>query len=692
MSIRLFIIALLIMSESCLFAQNEKIDSLLNVVSSGSKDTNQVKSLNALSWQYFLISDFVAAKKYADQSILLATSLNFLRGKAEGLNYLGNIYAQQTEYALALEKYHESLEIKKEINDVVSMGASYNNIGNIFWNLGNLPEALNYHLKALDIREKSGNQNNIAQSYSNIGLIFLSQKKFKEALEYFNKAVTLQENLGNKYALAITYNNIGNVYENIGNKNDALKFHVLSKNLREEIGDKYGLAQCYANLGVVYKSTDLNLAEENFKASLALSIEIGDRNNEALCYIHLSSIEVERKNITKSESYINKAFLIANEIKSVELLQQSYLSQTIIDTLSKKWKDAFYNLDKYIVFRDSLVNQENSNKILKQQMQYDFDKKTAVLEEQRENDRQIAEAKRRQQQLILYFTILGLLLLLVFLGLVYNRFKVTQKQKAIIEEQKLIVEERNKEITDSIFYAKRIQEAILPAKGEWRIQLPESFVLYQPKDIVAGDFYWMQTVDDFVFIAAADCTGHGVPGAMVSVVCSNALTRAVVEEKLLETNRILVRVREIIIDKLSSKEGETVRDGMDICLVRLNKLKGELQFSGANRPLWLIRDNELLEYKPDKQAVSYSESLNPYSRQSIVLNPKDTLYLTTDGFADQFGGGKGKKLGSRAFKEMLLANNSLGLNKIEMALSDQFDQWKKHVEQIDDVCIIGFRI
>ncbi|HRE97355.1 MAG TPA: two-component regulator propeller domain-containing protein [Flavobacteriales bacterium] len=175
-----------------------------------------------------------------------------------------------------------------------------------------------------------------------------------------------------------------------------------------------------------------------------------------------------------------------------------------------------------------------------------------------------------------------------------------------VEKQKEIVEEKNKEILSSITYAKRIQEAILPGFQRWKRYLPESFILYTPKDIVAGDFYWMEKSQNFLFIAAADCTGHGIPGAMVSVICSNALTRAISEEKLSDTNKILNRVREIVIENLSGKEEETVRDGMDICLIRIDTNKpGEIQFSGANRPLWIARNKQLLEFKPDKQAIVF---------------------------------------------------------------------------------------
>jgi serine phosphatase RsbU (regulator of sigma subunit) len=262
-----------------------------------------------------------------------------------------------------------------------------------------------------------------------------------------------------------------------------------------------------------------------------------------------------------------------------------------------------------------------------------------------------------------------------------------------VERQKQLVEEKNKEITDSILYARRIQDAILPDEDLWKKLLPDSFVIYLPKDIVAGDFYWLVETDNYIFVASADCTGHGVPGAMVSVTCSNALNKSVLEEKLINTNEILNRTREIVIKQLQSQQQGQLQDGMDICLVRINKKNRlQIQYSGANRPLVVVKEGNLEEYKPDKQPIGYYEHAKPFSAQEIELAKDACLYLFSDGYADQFGGDKNKKLGNKKWKEMLAEISGKDMKEQEEFLKNYFDKWKASYHQTDDVTVIGIKI
>jgi serine phosphatase RsbU (regulator of sigma subunit)/ligand-binding sensor domain-containing protein len=302
-----------------------------------------------------------------------------------------------------------------------------------------------------------------------------------------------------------------------------------------------------------------------------------------------------------------------------------------------------------------------------------------------------------------------------------------EKQRDIAEHQKHLIEEKNTEILDSINYAKRLQRAILPTFKQVNEVLPNSFIYYKPKDIVAGDFYWMETcalpIDQYanreteqvVLLAAADCTGHGVPGALVSVVCSNALNRAVKEFNLITPSAILDKVRELVIETFEKSESE-VKDGMDISLVSLlqkidstsTQIKTtQLQWAGANNPLWIIRKNaidfttELIEIKPDKQPIGKYENPVPFALHTLELLKGDTIFLFTDGFPDQFGGPKGKKFMYKAFKEMLIEINELTMNEQLAHIRSVFHEWKNYkneqnqlleYEQIDDVCIIGVRV
>lgn len=273
----------------------------------------------------------------------------------------------------------------------------------------------------------------------------------------------------------------------------------------------------------------------------------------------------------------------------------------------------------------------------------------------------------------------------------YYFIGINKEYEGIIVKQKEKLEVRNKEVTDSITYARRIQAAILPSQELFKQHLPDSFILYKPKDIVAGDFYWMENVNDEVLFAAADCTGHGVPGAMVSVICYNALNRSVRENNLTDPAKILDSATTIITSEFE-KSKEDVNDGMDISLCTLNSRTKQLRWAGANNPLWLVRNGELLETKADKQPVGKHSVTKPFAVHSIQLQPNDLLCIFTDGYYDQFGGEKGKKFKASRLKELIQKIHRKPLNEQRDELERTFDAWKGQLEQVDDVCIIGVRI
>jgi serine phosphatase RsbU (regulator of sigma subunit) len=286
-------------------------------------------------------------------------------------------------------------------------------------------------------------------------------------------------------------------------------------------------------------------------------------------------------------------------------------------------------------------------------------------------------------------------LTIVFLSLMFKRVKKTKQQvvdkNREIELQKRLIEEHQKETIDSITYAKRIQDAILPPENLIKATLPDTFVLYKPKDIVAGDFYWIAQIQDTILIAAADCTGHGVPGAMVSVICSNALNRAVKEFHFSDTGAILDKVTDLVIETFEKSDAE-VKDGMDISMLSINKVTRQIQWSGANNPLWYFENAELKEITADKQPIGKSSHRNPFTTHTIAYKPGITFYLFTDGYADQFGGPKGKKFKYKQFQGTLSSILDKDLPGQWKALDVAFENWKGALDQVDDVCVIGIRL
>jgi len=287
--------------------------------------------------------------------------------------------------------------------------------------------------------------------------------------------------------------------------------------------------------------------------------------------------------------------------------------------------------------------------------------------------------------------------------------KVIRKQKEEVEKQKEVIEEAHQDITASIRYAKRIQDAILPSREALNKALGDSFLYYLPKDVVAGDFYWQELLDGKVYFAAADCTGHGVPGAMVSMVCSNSLTKSLLEEGHTDTGKLLDRTRELVVERFA-KSGEEVKDGMDISLCALNKQTLELQWSGANNPLYIVRkgivseplvagvpfkDSENgIEIKSDKQPIGYENHREPepFTTHKLTLKKGDMLYIFSDGVQDQFGGPRGKKFGPKRLRNLLESVYEKSVAEQEKLVEQAIEDWKGELEQVDDIVLIGLRV
>jgi serine phosphatase RsbU (regulator of sigma subunit) len=321
------------------------------------------------------------------------------------------------------------------------------------------------------------------------------------------------------------------------------------------------------------------------------------------------------------------------------------------------------------------------------------------------------EAKEKQNQqksLIILFGTLALLGTGFFAVMAFINFRKAKKANLIIENQKMevelkneeithqkdLVDEKQKEIIDSINYAKRIQQAVLTGEDVWNKISKEYFILFKPKDIVSGDFYWAyNTPNNRSIFCLADCTGHGVPGGFMSMLGNSFLNEIVVENKIFKADQILNKLRSKIIHALEQKGGTQQKDGMDMSLCVWNKLDNTLEFAGANNPLWLLRGKELQEYKADKMPIGlYLETETPFSSVTIQLQAGDIIYLSTDGYADQFGGPKGKKLKYKPLIESLIKNSALPMAEQKNILDSTFNDWMHKHDQVDDVSLIGVKV
>jgi tetratricopeptide (TPR) repeat protein len=678
-------------------AQNTKIDSLRIVLNTPPvADTTKIKISNILSWEYALLGDYEAGIKSSSDALIIINTLKpstfLLNEKGKAFINIGIMHYYKGDYNKAQEFYLRALPILEEINDKRGMGSVYNNIGLVYDDKGEYTKALEFFLKALRIREELGDKKGIASSYGNIGGIHYSKGDYTKALEFHLKAVKIRQEMGDEKNLASSFNNIGIIYDDKGDYPKALEYHLKSVAIKEKLGDKKGLALSLGNMGNTYQHIgNFEKALEFFSRSLKIKEEIGDKRGMASAYHNIGLLNLKMGNIKEAKIYQEKSYNIAYAIASRPDLIKAYEGLSIIDSAMGDFKSAYKHHKQYTILKDSVFNEESSKKVVQSEMNFEFEKKEQAARLEQEKKDALAKELLERQTLQRNGFIGGFVLMLAFAGVTYRSYRNKRKSHEIIERQKELVEERNRDISDSINYAKRLQQAILPSERSFTENLENSFILYKPKDIVAGDFYWMEKKGDVVFVAAADCTGHGVPGAMISVVCSNALNRTVKEFGITEPGKILDKVRELVIETFEKSESE-VKDGMDISLCAIDINTREVMWAGANNSLWYLMNNEIKEIKPDKQPIGKHEFPKPFTTHHLHLSKGDILYLFTDGYADQFGGEKGKKFKYSKFKELLLNVSEKSMTEQKQLVEEAFNSWKGTLDQIDDVCVIGIRI
>lgn len=621
------------------------------------KQTNsikKVKTLNDAAEELWLIGEYSKSTTYAQKALDVAKKVKDKKGEAMALNNLGIICDYQGKYASALDYYFKALPIQKAIKDNSGLSYTYNNIGLIYSNQNNFKKALDNYNLALELRKKDNDLQGLASTYNNIGIIHMNQKKYELALEDYFASLKIDSLLKDPNGISTSLSNIAIVYMDSKEYDKALDFFNKGLKLRIKLNDQHGIANSYNNLSTVYE-------------------KMGD--------------------FQKGIEYATKGLKIGSEIGALDLVKYSYQMLYSCSEKAGKINDAFRYYREFVKYGDSITNEMNTKKQTEAEMQFKFDQKIATDKlKQEKKDYIDQQEKQRQVYWVIALSIL-LLFVMAFALFINNRRKVERSQKELIEKQKSLVEEKNSEILASITYAKRIQSAILPSDKLVKEFLKNSFIFYQPKDIVAGDFYWMEPKEDCLIFAVADCTGHGVPGALVSVVCNNALNRSVREFNLTDPAEILNKTREIILLEFQ-KSDEIVNDGMDISICNLNFKTNELIWAGANSPLWLLQNkhSEIVECKPSKQPIGQFSSYEPFTSQVIQLQTGDSIYMFSDGFADQFGGDDGKKMKSKRMKELILSLQSLPMYEQKQRLMGYFDQWKGDLDQLDDVCVIGVQV
>jgi serine phosphatase RsbU (regulator of sigma subunit) len=658
-----FILLFLVATSGNIFPS--KLDSLINIAKSPStSDSAKFFIYYDLAWDY-LYSNPDSAYMFSKQAFVCSKNSGSHTIQTKILNLMGSYFQVKGDYVKAIDYYQKSLQLgeSKKINEAVLVALG--NIGAIYISLNQDKKALEYQLRSLAIAKKINNINKLASIYNNLSLLYTRFHENEKALEYGNKSLEIYKTMDDANGICSAYGNIGNAYMALNNLDEALKNYIKTNELSISVGNPYEECTSSMDIGEIY------FKKKNYKMALP---------------------------------YYLKTEKLALEIEDYPILKAVYKDLSAFYKVTNQPKKALEAHEKLMAVTETLYESNSKDELHKKEIEFEFNKRSVrdSIKNAQGNllkDEKIKanKAQIEKDRLFKIALTVGFILVFVFGIVIFNRFRIIRKQKDIIEiknkqteEQKTIIENKNKEITDSINYAKRIQYTLLAHAGFLAAQLGKDnyFTLFQPKDIVSGDFYWACEQDNKFFLAVCDSTGHGVPGAFMSLLNIGFLSEAINEKLIFQPNEILNYARERLINSISKEEQKDGFDGVILCI---DKISNKITYASANNSPVIVRKDEIIELPKDKMPVGKGERLEPFKLNEIQIQKGDTLYLYTDGYADQFGGPKGKKYKYKQLNEQLLAVSSLQLADQSKALIQNFENWKGNLEQVDDVCLIGIR-
>ncbi len=654
------------------------LDSLKKLLKT-EKGKERAQILSLICKEY-VFSNKDSAIKYGTKGIMFSKENGFKLCQADILTDLGNIYLQSGEYEKSLDNYIEAEKIHEKENAPTQLKvATIINIG-IVYELQNIfDKALEQYELALKMAKGIDDSDLEAQALGHLGSLYYSKNDKTKALNYFSESLKMNQITKNIPRIMESLNNVGIVYQELGRYTEALENFTIDLEYAKNGGIKTDVIAILHNIALVYK---------------------------------------DQKDFTHAIAYIDSSIAIGKQIKEFEKLQEVYLTLSEIYKEQNNIEKAFEYFQLSAAAKDSLINQTRDKQFIEMSTKYDTEKK--------ETENKLLKTEGEKQRAISLSIAIGLILVAALAYFIFRGYRVSQKanvllgkQNTEIKEQKNIIEEKHKEITDSINYAERIQRSFLASKELLDENLKDYFVFFKPKDVVSGDFYWASKVNNSIetesfLLATADSTGHGVPGAIMSLLNITSLENAI----RLNSNpaEILNQTRKTIIERLK-KDGsaEGGKDGMDCSLISFDFKNKTLQIANANNPVWIVRTKadlstssasnanvasrasatnvEIIEIKPDKMPVGkHDKDKEPFVQKTFMYQTGDVMFALTDGFPDQFGGEHGKKFMSKNLKDFLSTNTHFPMYKQKELLEAKFKNWVGELDQVDDVTIIGVRL
>lgn len=677
---------------------------------------------SAFAWGHYFLGDYYNFKdefENSEQNLLVSyqsfSEQGLDQGIAESASSLANSYFYRDRYRTALNFAETALQKYYELKDLLQQSNQLALICDIYTYMESYNQAIQYCVQALRIKENLAIENGKEITLNTMGLIYQQLGTVKKAKDYFYSALKVATKNQNPYNIATTHSNIGNFYLSI-DKNDSAIFHFQNAlAIDSSSKDSTGLAYSYFDIAKVYRQ------KKNYDETEAYLLQANDLAKQqqmpeltARISLELGDFYIDLKQYDQAIINLKNSLAIAQKINSNAILNEAYQKLAKYYDIIGDKDNALVYMRLYMLETEKKYREENVKSIAEIETLYNIDKKQKEIDLlKKEND--IKQLQAEQRSFILLALGVGSLLLIILIIILYSRNKLKNKankilqaqndainaQKVEIESQKeeltlkgAALENYNKQITDSITYARQIQESLLPSTKLFKQELPKSFVYYKPKDIVSGDFYWYARLENKIALAVVDCTGHGVPGAFMTVLANSLLNQIILETGISSPDLVVSLLDQKIQQNLHQKHiGSNSTDGLDIGLIFINLKNNTIEYTGAKIPLYIIQNNQLEIIKPNRNSAgSTQESNKVFSKKTVKIKKGSMIYMSTDGYQDQFGGPKDKKFMKRNFYEFLSSIDHLSTEEQEEKLEQKFQQWRGVQAQTDDVLVMGIRL
>lgn len=607
-----------------------------------------------------------------------------------------------TEYKEAAEVYQAALDLAVKIKSPKAQINALNGIADENWNHTNYEKAFQYYYKAYRISDSIKDEKCVALCLYNLGWVAcILQRNYKED-HYLYKSLQISKKLNDRPGLLRIYSALGNYYSEKFNYLQQKNYYDSAVYYTQKGIEVAKKNKSYGSLGAFYVTMgDLQYLTKDYRSAIFYYTNAKEnyqtRNDSFNLVLIISKLAQSNTDIHPNAgdlntlkfalAYAKKNSILDMEVDILKLLSEAYYK-------NNKFKEGFDVYREYVEMKKELDKKAYATSMTNLENNYSLEK-SEISVSQLKQANEIQELKNKKKSYFI-FALTGFgLVVIVIAFLLFRQNKLKQQTNIQLKEQNNIIKEKKQEIDHSIQYAKGIQLAILPEINELNDQFEESFVLYKPKDVVSGDFYWFAKVEKDFYCLAADCTGHGVPGALMSIIGMDKIIQAIFEKKITEPNKILSYLNIQIKNVLKQhSDASTQKDGMDIAILKFDSTNSVVEYSGANRPLFLIRDKEIIEYKANKTAIAgFTPNDYEFNTHKISLQKNDGVYIFTDGYADQFGGPSGgKKIMTKKLKQMLISVSELPATEQKNTLESAFTEWKGDFEQTDDVLIVGIKI